>query len=82
MYIANCPFNKIKILGKAMIGFEKSFQMMYSNLCLNSRETVPLNHLLSSQKSYTFHLNTKLPMNLHTMYLHSNPLIPRVIKKR
>ena len=25
-----------------MIGLEKSFGMMYSNLCLNSRETVPL----------------------------------------
>ena len=42
MYIANCPFNKIKILCEAMIGLEKSFGMMYSNLCLNSRETVPL----------------------------------------
>ena len=26
-----------------MIDLEKSFLMMYSNLCLNSRETVPLN---------------------------------------
>ena len=42
MYIANCPFNKIKILSEATIGLEKSFWMMYSNLCLNSRETVPL----------------------------------------
>ena len=42
MYIANCPFNKMKILSKATIGLEKSFQMMYSNIGLNSRETVPL----------------------------------------
>ena len=28
-----------------MIGLEKSFGMMYSNLCLNSRETVPLKGL-------------------------------------
>ena len=42
MCIANCPFNKIKILCAAMKGLEKSFRMMYSNLCLNSRETVPL----------------------------------------
>ena len=42
MYIANCPFNKIKILSEATTGLEKSFGMMFSNLCLNSRETVPL----------------------------------------
>ena len=42
MYIANCPFNKIKILSEATTGLEKSFWMMYSNLCLNSRETVTL----------------------------------------
>ena len=42
MYIANCPFNKIKILSKATTGLEKSFWMMYSNLCLNSPETVAL----------------------------------------
>ena len=42
MYIANCSLNKIKILCKAKIGPEKNFRMMYSNLCLNSRETVPL----------------------------------------
>ena len=30
MYIANCPFNKIKILSKATIGLEKSFWMIYS----------------------------------------------------
>ena len=42
MCIANCPFNKIKILCQGMIGFEKSFQMMHSNIGLNSRETVPL----------------------------------------
>jgi len=35
--------NKIKILFEAMIGLKKSFQIMYSNLCLNSCETVPLN---------------------------------------
>ena len=44
MYIANCPFNKIKILSEATTGLEKSFWMMYSNL--NSRETVPLNRLI------------------------------------
>jgi len=32
MYIANCPFNKMKILSKATIGLEKSFPMMYSNI--------------------------------------------------
>ena len=42
MYIANCPFNKIKILSEATIGLEKSYRMMYSNIGLNSRETVPL----------------------------------------
>ena len=42
MYIANCPFNKMKILSEATIGLEKSFSMMYSNIGLNSRETVPL----------------------------------------
>ena len=42
MYIANCPFNKMKILSQATIGLEKSFQMMYSNIGLNSRESVPL----------------------------------------
>ena len=42
MYIANCPFNKMKILGEATIGLEKSFPMMHSNIGLNSRETVPL----------------------------------------
>ena len=42
MYIANCPFNKMKILNEATIGLEKSFPMMYSNIGLNSRETVPL----------------------------------------
>ena len=33
---------KEKILREGMIGLKKSFGMMYSNLCLNSRETVPL----------------------------------------
>jgi len=42
MYIANCRFNKMKILSEATIGLEKSFPMMYSNLGLNSHETVPL----------------------------------------
>ena len=42
MYIANCPFTKMKILSKATIGLEKSFRMMYSNIGLNSRETVLL----------------------------------------
>jgi len=42
MYIANCPFNKMKILREATIGLEKSFPMIYSNIGLNSRETVPL----------------------------------------
>ena len=42
MYIANCPFNKMKIFSEATIGLEKSFPMMYSNIGLNSRETVPL----------------------------------------
>jgi len=37
MYIANYPFNKMKILS-----LEKSFPMMYSNLCLSFRATVPL----------------------------------------
>ena len=45
MYIANCPFNKMKILSEATIGLEKSFPMMYSNIGLNSRETVPLKGL-------------------------------------
>ena len=39
MYIANCPFNKMKILSEATIGLEKSFQMMYSNIGLNSRDS-------------------------------------------
>ena len=42
LLIVNCPFNKMQILCEATIGLEKSFKMMYSNLCLNSRETVPL----------------------------------------
>ena len=42
MFIANCPFNKMKILSEATIGLEKSFPIMYSNIGLNSRETVPL----------------------------------------
>ena len=42
LIIVKCPINKIKILCPAMIGLEKSFQMMYSNIGLNSRETVPL----------------------------------------
>ena len=42
MYIANCPFNKIKILSEATKGLEKSFWMMFSIICLNSREKVPL----------------------------------------
>ena len=44
MYMVNCPFNKIKILSKATTGLEKSFWMMYSNLCLKSYETVPLSN--------------------------------------
>jgi len=32
MYIANCPFNKMKILSEATIGLEKSFPMMYSKI--------------------------------------------------
>ena len=40
--IVKCPFNKIKILCEAMIGLEKSFQIMYSNIGLNSRESVLL----------------------------------------
>ena len=55
MYIANCPFNKIKILCPVMIGLEKSFRMMYSNLCLNSCETVPL------MPSLTLHLDILNP---------------------
>ena len=43
MYIANCPFNERKILSKATKGLEKSFWMLYSNIGLISRETVPLN---------------------------------------
>ena len=55
MYIANCPFNKIKILSEATIGLEKSFGMMYSNIGLNSRETVPLK-LISFHKLWNaFH---------------------------
>ncbi len=50
MYIANCPFNKMKILSEATIGLEKSFRMMYSNIGLISRETVPLMGL--SGKNY------------------------------
>ena len=42
MYIANCPFNEIKILSEVTTGLEKSFWMMYSNIGLNSRETVHL----------------------------------------
>ena len=33
MYIANCPFNKIKILSQATIGLEKSFRMRESGTC-------------------------------------------------
>ena len=36
----------MKILSKATIGLEKSFRMMYNNIGLNSRETVPLKGLL------------------------------------
>ena len=32
----------MEILSEATIGLEKSFPMMYSNIGLNSRETVPL----------------------------------------
>jgi len=32
----------MKILSEATIGIEKSFPMMYSNIGLNSRETVHL----------------------------------------
>ena len=42
MIIVKCPFNKRKILCEAMIGLEKSFRMMYSNIGLNFPETVPL----------------------------------------
>ena len=41
LMIANGPFNEMKLLCKATIGLEKSFQMVYSNIGLNSRETVP-----------------------------------------
>ena len=34
--------NKLKILCEAGIGLEKSFLMMYSNIGLNSHETVSL----------------------------------------
>ena len=52
MYIANCPFNKMKILSDATIGLEKSFPMMYSNIGLNSRETVPLNECHEAVEDY------------------------------
>ena len=46
---SNCPWTQIfqhMLHGKdkvmATIGLEKSFRMMYSNIGLNSRETVPL----------------------------------------
>ena len=42
MYIANCPFNKMKILSEATRGLEKSFPMMYSNIGLSFCETLPL----------------------------------------
>ena len=46
--IANCPFNKMKILCEAAIDLEKSSQMVYSNIGLNSRETVPLNAIFKN----------------------------------
>ena len=54
MYIVNCPFNKMKILSEASIGLEKRFPMMYSNIGLNSRETVPLSQFRTSHGSERF----------------------------
>ena len=42
LLIVKCPFNKIKILWWAASALEKSFQVIYNNTHLNSRETVPL----------------------------------------
>ena len=41
--IVKCPCNKIKNLWWASPALQKSFQLIYSNTHLNSRETVPLN---------------------------------------
>ena len=38
----------MKIFNEATIGLEKSFPMIYSNIGLNSRETVPLNVFMAS----------------------------------
>ena len=54
MYIAKCPFNKMKILSEGTIGLEKSFPMMYSNIGLNSRETVPLMEQYTSRRPVAF----------------------------
>ena len=43
--IVKCPFHKIKILCTAKIGIEKSFRLMYSNIGLSFRWTLPLRKL-------------------------------------
>ena len=44
LFYVNCEltFKKVKILCEAMIGLEKSFELMYSNTHLRTRETLPL----------------------------------------
>ena len=57
MYIANCPFNKIKILSEATTGLEKSFRLMYSNTRLRIRETLPFKiSTLQWMQNYTFYV--------------------------
>ena len=55
--IVKCPFNKIKKICKAMIGLEKSFQMMYSNIGLNSYKKV---HLKNQSQGFEYLKRFKL----------------------
>ena len=74
MYIANCPFNKIKILCVAMIGLEKSSRMMYCNLCINSRETAPLRWTCRMNKN--FEINQDYHLEENTKSRKSRETIP------
>ena len=47
MYIVKWPFNKQKFKYSAVHLLEKSFRMMYSNIGLSFRWTLPLNCMLT-----------------------------------
>ena len=42
MSIVKCPFENVKILRWAVQALAKSFGLIYTNILLNSRQTVPL----------------------------------------